>query len=68
MNKNVEIGEDKMLNYPHRDIIEKKAIKNPADELEGILGHVKGKTSVQLKREALDAWAEIAMHYKRNKK
>ena len=43
MNKNVKIGENKMLKRPHRDTMKKKTIKNPVDELEGMLGHVKGK-------------------------
>lgn len=43
-------------------------IKNPVDELEGMLAHVKGKTSEQLQNEALDIWAEEALHYRKHKK
>jgi hypothetical protein len=46
----------------------KKHIKNPVDELEGMLAHVKGKTSEQLQNEALDIWAEEALHYKKHRK
>ncbi len=48
--------------------VARKYTKDPIDELEGMLSHVKGKTSVQLKREAMDIWAEEIMHYKKSKK
>lgn len=46
----------------------KRHIKNPVEELEGMLAHVKGKTSEQLQNEALDIWAEEALHYRKSRK
>jgi uncharacterized protein (UPF0335 family) len=43
----------------------KKHAKDPVDELEGLLSHVKGKTSVQLQHEAMEIWAEEAMRYRK---
>lgn len=48
--------------------VARKHAKDPIDELEGALSHIRNKTSVQLKREALDDWAEMTMHYKKGKK
>lgn len=46
----------------------KRHIKNPVEELEGMLAHVKGRTSEQLQNEALDIWAEEVLHYQKHKK
>ena len=45
--------------------IAKKTVKNPVDEIEGLLAHVKGKTSVELQHEAGKYRAGMAMNYKK---
>lgn len=45
----------------------RRHVMNPVDDLEGMLSHVKGKTSEQLQNEALDIWAEEVSHYKHKK-
>jgi hypothetical protein len=47
-----------------RDIA-KKTTKDPVDEIEGLLAHVKGKTSVELQHEASKYRTEMAMSYKK---
>jgi len=47
-----------------RDIA-KKTTKDPVDEIEGLLAHVKGKTAVELQHEAGKYRAGMAMSYKK---
>lgn len=48
--------------------IAKKHTKDPVDEIEGLLSHVKGKTSVELQHDASKYRAEMALSYLKKRK
>ena len=48
--------------------VARKITKNPVDEIEGLLSHVKGKTSVQLQHEAGKIRAKTALEYLKKRK
>ncbi|MBI2542993.1 MAG: hypothetical protein HYW24_02300 [Candidatus Aenigmarchaeota archaeon] len=48
--------------------IAKKHTKDPVDEIEGLLSHVKGKTSVELQHEAGRYRTEMALSYLKKRK
>ena len=48
--------------------IAKKHTKDPVDEIEGLLSHVKGKTSVELQHEAGKYRTEMALSYLKKRK
>ena len=43
----------------------RRSLKNPLDEIEGMLAHVKNKTSVELQHEAGKCRTKMVMKYKR---
>jgi hypothetical protein len=56
--------DDQTIREKVKDIA-KKTTKDAVDEIEGLLAHVKGKTSVELQHEAGKYRAQMAMNYKK---
>lgn len=55
---------DQVIREKVKDIA-KRTTKDAVDEIEGLLAHVKGKTSVELQHEAAKYRKEMAMSYKK---
>lgn len=56
-------GSDEEMVHEVRKIIRKVRVKDVASEIRGLLSHVKGKTSTELKHEIGGIRAKRTMHY-----